>query len=196
MSMALIAQIEANTDNGGSAQGFLTGTDSSSAANTFYGRRLTDMLINESFSGTPTVNTFTASTGGSGSASVEGTFVLVPGSYRITIYARYNPNVAGSIVAGLYNVTSAAFEVYAGGSEPILFTTSTTGSLDVGLQVLDAKIVVATSNKTYAIRHQASNTTIARDKTMCGQPTGISTANVNGAAARNLYCSVKITRTA
>lgn len=196
MSMAIIAQIEANTANGGSAQGFLTGSDTTSAASTFYGRRLTTMLVNESFSGTPTVNTFTASTGGGGVVSTEGTFTLVPGDYRISIFAKYFVNSAGSVMAGLYNITSAAFEVYSGTAEPVLLeSTGTALAIDYDLRVLEAKITVASSNKTFSIRHEASTTTIARDNQLCGIPTAMTATNVNGAAARNTFCGIKIVRT-
>lgn len=199
MSMALIVQLESNTANGGSAQGYQTGTDSSAAADTFYGRRLTQLLVNESFSGTPTVNTFTASTGGAGAVSTEGTWVLVPGTYRITIDACYSFAQANtSIIAGLYNVTSAAFEVQSGTSEPILATVGNAGNTtgDSPVVHLESIIVVASTNKTYAIRHKASSTTTARSLTMCGTPTSMTGANVNSAAAKNTYCIVKITRTA
>lgn len=201
MSMAIIVQTESNTVPGGSAQGFISGSDTTSAADTFYGRRLTNMWVNESFSGTPTVNTFTASTGGAGAVSTEGTFVLVPGTYRIAIDAEYilGGGVAASVNFGLFNVTSAAFEVYSGTAEPILGTviassTSITTNGLVGR--LDAIIAVASTNKTFAIRHKASNTSIARSTSFCGVATGMTGANVNSAAAKNTYCIVKITRTA
>lgn len=197
MSMAIIAQIESNTSDGGSAQGYLSGTDSSSLSDTFYARRLTTMLINESFSGTPTVNTFTASTGGSGASSTAGTFTLVPGTYRVTVNSIYVTNSSNStIVVGLYNVTSSAFEVYSGGSEPILGTVSSWVNGIYGSSVIDAKITVASTNKTFQISHKASTQAAARGLTMCGENTAMTGANVNGAAAKNTYCVVKIVRTA
>lgn len=200
MSMAIITQTEANTIPGGSAQGFLSGSDTTSATDTFYGRRLTDMWVNESFSGTPTVNTFTASSGGAGAASTEGTFTLVPGTYRITIDAEYIfGGVSASVIFGLYNVTSAAFEVYSGTSEPVIgiVISSASASTTNGLITrLHAIVTVASTNKTFAVRHKASSTTVARATSFCGTATGMTGTNVNGAAAKNTYCIVKIVRTA
>lgn len=198
MSLAIITQTESNTANGGSAQGYLTGSDTTSAADTFYGRRLTNMWVNESFSGTPTVNTFTASTGGAGAVSTAGTFTLVPGTYRVTIDAYYAPATSTtSVVCGLYNVTSAAFEVQSGTAEPILSTPMGSAGFGIeGIVHLDAIILVATTNKTYQISHKASTTGIARTNTLCGRPITMTGANVNGAAAKNTYCIVKIVRTA
>jgi hypothetical protein len=154
------------------------------------------MWVNESFSGTPTVNTFTASTGGSGASSTAGTFTLVPGTYRITVDAIYvSATGSDGITMGLYNVTSAAFEVYTGTSEPILGTT--VGELAVQTMIhLDCIITVASTNKTFQLSHKAASTTAARSLTMCGSKTDMTGANVNGAAAKNTYCVVKIVRTA
>lgn len=194
--MAVIIQSEANTANGGSAQGYLTGTDSSSAADTFYSRRLTQMVVNETFSGTPTVNTFTASTGGAGSASTDATFVLVPGTYRIRGDFVYSRGV--DIMVGLYNNTSAAFEVYSGTAEPVIATGIQSSTTIAGNEVchMDAIILVSTTNKTFSIRHKASTTAQARSLTFCGSPTSMTGANVNGAAAKNLYAILEIIRTA
>lgn len=198
MSMAIVAQIESNTSPGGSLQGYITGSDTTGAADTFYGRRLSSLLVNESFSGTPTVNSFTASTGGSGSSSTAGQFTLVPGTYRIFIDMAYNLNASGSIVAGLYNVTSGAFEVYSGTSEPIIATCTSGASVTSALSSarISAIVDVVTSNKTFEIRHKGSSTTIGRALTACGQQTAMIGTNVNGAAASNTYCLVKIIRTA
>lgn len=195
MSMAIITQTESNTSDGGSAQGYLSGTDSSSLADTFYGRRLTNMWVNESFSGTPTVNTFTASTGGAGAASTAGTFTLVPGTYRITIDAVYNIATSGSVIMGLYNNTTAAFEVHTGTSEPITGEVLPATAANA-LTHLEGMITVATTNKTYQISHKISSNTLARATTACGDNTSMTGTNVNSAAAKNVYCIVKIVRTA
>lgn len=80
--------------------------------------------------------------------STEGTFTLVPGDYRISIFAKYFVNSAGSVMAGLYNITSAAFEVYSGTAEPVLLeSTGTALAIDYDLRVLEAKITVASSTK-------------------------------------------------
>jgi hypothetical protein len=199
MSMAIIVQTESNTTPGGSLQGYLTGTDSSSAADTFYGRRLTNMWVNESFSGTPTVNTFTASTGGSGAVSTAGQFILIPGTYRIFVDSVFSFNAAsGSAVIGLYNVTSAAFEVYSGTAEPIIATMFSGGTISSTTSTgrLSAIVTVTSTNKTYELRHKASSTTIGRALTFGGVNTTMTAANVNSAAAKNTYCIVKIIRTA
>lgn len=201
MSMAIIVQTETNTTNGGTMDGFLSGS-SSASANTFYGRRLTNMWVNESFSGTPTVNAFSPSTGGSGAASTAGQFTLVPGTYRIFVDASYRLGAesGASVIFGLYNVTSGVFEVYSGSSppEPIIGTVLAAGDSNIRMATvrLSAIITVSTSNKTYQISQEASSTVQARSLSVCGIATGMTGANVNGAAAKNTYCIVKIIRTA
>lgn len=193
MSVAIIIQEENNTINGGSLQGFQNAaSDGVSAADTFYGRRLTNMLVN-----TGAVNSFTASTGGGGSASTAGQFTLVPGTYRIDMTAIYNcGGTAGNVIWGLYNVTSSAFEVYTGGAEPILGTSwNSTVSANEEAQLM-AVFTVSTTNKTYEIRHKASNTTVGRRATFGGAPTSMAGANVNSAAAKNLYFIATILKSA
>lgn len=186
MSYCLIAQKEANGANGGSASGFLTGTDSTSVINTFYGRRLTHVLSDAD----SICTTFTASTGGGGVASTEGTFALAAGTYRITVQAMMNVNSTRALT-GLYNVTDGAFVTYAGGSVPIL---STPASVDAngGVVVnIEARLTLA-GTKTLSLRHEATNQAVARGLTFCGIPYSGSTANVNGAAAEEIYCLIKI----
>lgn len=195
MSFALLAQIESNTSNGGSAIGYLTGTDTTSAADAFYGRRLTDKLYDPD-----SIVAFTPSTGGTGTSSTAGQFTLTPGTYRITIRAVYNlDTLAANALFGLYNVTSSAFEVYLGGSEPILSepfsAPSSNGSGNVPV-TLDAIFEITTTNKTYEIRHKGSTTSVTRDTFFGGQATSMTGANVNSAAARNTYCLVRIAKTA
>jgi hypothetical protein len=197
VGMAVIVQTESNTDNGGSIDGFLSGS-SSASADTFYGRRLTNMWVNETVSALQTVNTFTASTGGAGAASTAGQFVLVPGTYRIEISLSYAlSSISSSVVAGLYNATSAAFETYAGTSEPILATMqSSVASFppNDNLIKLSAAVTVSSSNKTFEIRQKAGDTTFGRALTCCGITTGMTGANVNAAAVKNTYCIVQIWR--
>lgn len=198
VGMAIITQTEANTVPGGSIDGFLSGS-SAAAADTFFGRRLTNMWVNETDSGLLTVNTFTASTGGSGAASTEGTFVLVPGTYRMEITCVFGNSSGGSladVIWGLYNVTSSAFEVYAGTTQPILGTSSLIAVQEYGnvTSKLSAAITVSSSNKTYAIRQKGSTTGGIRDLEFGGTPTGMTGANVNAAAAKNTYTTIKIWR--
>lgn len=192
VGMAIITQTEANTVPGGSIDGFLSGS-SSAAADTFFGRRLTNMWVNETVSALVTVDTFTASTGGGGVASTEGTFVLVPGTYRIEVYMTMDTGSnSGTAMFGLYNVTTSLFETYAGTSEPILGQVYS--SVFPIVSRLSASITVTSSNKTFAIRQKASSTTIARSLTFNGVNTGMTGANVNAAAAKNTYCIIKIWR--
>lgn len=190
MSQAIIVQREANGVNGGSLQGFISGTDSSSAANTFYTRRLTNLLVNES----STVTTFTASSGGAGAASTGGTFVLSPGTYRITIHAVYSASSLDYVV-GLYNNTSAAFEVYSGTSEPVVATIAeTSGGPNLSAYV-KANITVSSTNKTFSIRHQTSVAGAAQSLSACGAKSA-SSGTVNAAAPKNTYCIIEILKTA
>lgn len=193
MSQAIIVQMEASTVNGGSADGKQTGT-SSATANTFtYGRRLTDMLVNES----STVSSFTASTGGGGSTSTAGQFTLAPGDYRISVIATYNSAFTSqTIVAGLFNVTSNAFEVYSGTSVPILSTPMVTSSFS-GNTVLSIKaaISVTSTNKTYQINHQSNVSSAVQSATFCGAPLTAS-GTAGGAAPKNTYCWIEILKLA
>lgn len=192
VGMAIIVQTEANTVPGGSIDGFLSGS-SSASADTFYGRRLTNMWVNETVNTLQTVNTFTASTGGSGAASTEGTFTLVPGTYRIEVAMIVDMGGAGGAATmGLYNVTATAFETYAGTTEPILATAS--GQAIPFILKLSAAITVASSNKVFALRQKAGTTGIARALTFNGTNTGMTGTNVNSAAAKNTYCIIKIWR--
>lgn len=189
MSQAIIVQLEAAGTKGGSADGKQTAS-STAAANTFYGRRLTDMLVNES----STVTAFTASTGGGSGTSTEGTFSLAVGTYRITINATYSPNgTNGNIVAGLYNVTSSAFEVYSGTSTPVMLTSDYSGTAqltNIPMSV-KAKITVSSTTKTFSIRHQGTPSIVVQDPAFCGQASTAS-ATINGSAPKNLYCWIEI----
>lgn len=209
MSMAIIVQREANTVPGGSLRGFLTGTDSGGQAGTFYGRRLTNMIINESSGGVPTVSSFTASTGGNNAVSTAGQFVLVPGTYRISVRAVYNGLVgvnSTTFIMGLFNVTSNAFEVYSGDTTPILGTPSFTsaGSNALGNQmfIIEAGFTVSTTNKTFSLQHEGRDAASPPTSTnvnslfACGYPTTMTGANVNSAAAQNTYCWIKLLKTA
>lgn len=195
MSMAIIVQKEANTQDGGSIDGFLSGT-STALTDTMYGRRLTHMLINQS----STVVTFTASTGGSGAVSMDGTFELSPGTYRITAHLTYCPDNSASpagVCAGLYNVTDSAFETY-DGSVPILATVGAGASTDSSnyVLVIDAGFTVSTSNKTFQISQKARDQAYARNLKACGKKDSMTGANVNAAAATQTFAIIKILKTA
>lgn len=193
---AIIIQSEGNTINGGSAQGYQTGSnDTTSASDTFYGRRLTSMPVNETVGGLLTVNTFTASTGGGTAASTAGTFALVAGNYDIEINAVYTSvNVNNNIIWGLYDNTNAVFATHTGTTNPILGTVhGTTNFIGSFVHTLRGNIT-PTATVTYKIMHKADNITEARNDLMCGNPTTMTGANVNAAAAKNLYCVIRITR--
>lgn len=199
MSEALIFQIESGTGSGGTIQGYISGTDSASTADTFYGRRLTTMLTNES----STVSAFTASTGGAGAPSTAGTFTLVPGTYRIDATLLFAGNAATTpgFTAGLYNVTSAAFEVYTGGTTPIVSTSqaiTVSGASAPGNFIVRIKgnFVVSSTNKTYAIYQKCSTQIGARSPSCCGNSHGMTGTNVNGAVAPSEYASIQILKTA
>lgn len=192
MSMAIIVQREANTVNGGSIRGFISGTDSGSSTDTFYPRRLTNMLINES----STVSTFTAAGSGAGAAS-SGSFTLVPGVYRITCRASFSAvSSAFGIVIGLWNATAGAFEVQTGGTSPndcVIATAGYAAGTAIASPVVaefDASITVSSTNKTFEIRQKASGST--GGLTFGGAINNMTGANVGGAAALNVYCWVKI----
>lgn len=197
VAMALITQTESNTTHGGSIDGFLSGS-STATADTFYGRRLTNMWVNETVSGLQAVNTFTASTGGAGSASTAGQFVLVPGTYRVFIWCRFEHTFVGAnALFGLYNATTSLFETYSGTSEPIVSTPTgpTSGSMSHSRHgVIVASITVTSSNKTFEIRQKGSDASDIQAVTFCGSATGMTGANVNAAAAKNVYTTVKIWR--
>lgn len=199
MSMAVMVQMEANAVKGGSIQGYISGTDSSAAAKTFYGRRLTNMLFNES----STIVTFTASTGGAGAASTAGTFVLAPGTYRIRGYCLFNNfGSAGTFIAGLYNNTDARFEYHnttgGAGTEPILFTIVRGGANDNAnlVATVDTGFIVSTSNKTFQISQEADITTTGRRLDCCGSFDTLTDTNVNSAAAKFYYTYITILKTA
>lgn len=194
MSLALIVQQEANTVGGGSIQGYISGTDSSAVVDTFYGRRLTDLLINED----STISSFTASTGGSGSASTAGQWVLTPGTYRIEADLTYCYTTnATNFIAGLYNVTDGVFEQYNGPTPniPILATVASGANVGNSIMTMLASFTVASVNKTFQIRHKASDQTTARGITCCGADCDMTGTNVNSAAALNLYAIIKILKT-
>lgn len=201
MSMAIIVQMEANNTNGGSAQGKQTSAESgggAAAANTFYGRRLTHMLFNEG----SIVDTFTASTGGGAANSTEGTFTLPPGTYRIRGYVTFNGLTGGqTVVCGLYNTTVPRFE-YArttggAGTDPILFTlTRDAASNNNSRAIVDSGFIVESTNKTFAIRHAATDATWARQHTFCGTYDSTSSITVNSAAPPHYYAYITIIKTA
>ncbi len=205
MSMAIIVQREANNVVGGSIDGVLSGT-STASANTFYGRRLTNMLCNESANGVPTVvspSGFTASTGGTSAVSTAGTFQLVPGTYRIRGTFLFNSVTASaSFLCGLYNATTALFECHYDGASnniPILGTVVSSNALvrTNMMSTFEARILVSSTNKTFQIMQETADTTVGQALKCCGDIAGtLTTANVNSAAAGLEYGRVTILRTA
>jgi hypothetical protein len=205
MSMAIIVQRESNALPGGSIQGWVSsGPDTTAAANTFYPRRLTNMVCNESANAVATVSSFTAASGGGGAASTGSTFTLIPGTYRIRGRFVFYANSAGvSFLCGLYNTTTSLFECHYDGasnnipvlSNPVSVENATTGqNLIAGF---DARILVSSTNKTFQISQECSGSTPGRALAACGAISGtLTTANVNSAAATLEYASVTILRTA
>lgn len=211
MSMAVIVQRESNGVNGGSPRGYLTGTDSGAAVNTFYGRRLTHLLVNES----STVQSFTASTGGAGAVSTAGQFVLTPGTYRIRAVLEYGSIDLGttgtlSIAAGLYNTTAGRFEYHnttgGVGTDPIVSTLSTTKSISGGthnnipLEIAETSIYISapSGNQTYEIRHAFHSTvpSISSHNGFGGLTNTNLTVSVNGSAVQNVYAQIVIKKVA
>lgn len=202
MSIAIMYQEESNGQSGGSAAGFLTGTDASSLGNTLYGRRLTANPVNQS----STLVSFTASTGGGGSVSTPGQFVLAPGTYRITGWFVYSSSsVALSATIGLYNITLSQFQTDdgTGSTSPKSIIASVQQIAPTNnynfICSLNGRFVVSTSNNTFQINHAVASTTagngntIARDKNLCGLAlTPVTLAQFGGAAPLERYAMVQI----
>jgi hypothetical protein len=196
MSLAIYVQREDNTIPGGSIDGIRATTASTANANQFYGRRLTDMLVNEAFSvGNNTVKSYVVSSGSTTSTSTPGTFTLAAGTYRISVDATYNlASAADSVIMGLYSVTGSAFALYSTDSSPILGTTIFgNNGINVTSRIVEAALTVG-SDTTYQINHACSATGSGRALSFCGKNTSMTAANVNNAAAKNIYCQVKILR--
>lgn len=195
VGIAVMVQIESNTQSGGSADGFLSGV-SAATANTFYGARLTDILTNETVNALLTVNTFTASTGGAGVVSTPGTFTLVPGTYRIDCWALYAGDSGGnpSVAMGLWNDTDSVFEVYSGTAEPILASPQQSNQENRTVRLMGA-FTVSGGNKVFQINQACTAAgNHAQSLNFSGRTTNIVAANVNGAAARNVYKFIKLYR--
>ena len=200
LGRAYIVQLENNTTPGGSADGFLSGL-STAVDGTFYGRRLTSMLVNETVASLQTVNAFTASTGGSGVASTPGTFDLEVGEYEINIVIthRVGTSDGGNIIFGLYDADASLFAVHSGTNVPILGEVATQQiTADAGniASRLRGYLSVTGSTTTYQIMQKATNsgTNASASLLFGGNPTTMATANVNGAAASNIYTLVEIIR--
>lgn len=206
MSMAIIVQREANAINGGSIQGFMSGVDGTAAIDTWYPRRLTNRLVDSD----SIITTFTAAGSGAGAAS-SGSFVLSPGTYRISAWGTFRSESAATVgttfAMGLYNSTSGSFEVYTGGSDPIVSTIVAeasqrpSGSGSNRTCVLEGEFVVSSTNKTYELRQKCSVATEARSNRCCGFGSNLSgstgsTTGVNGAALQFTYAFIKILKVA
>lgn len=204
MSMAILLQSESNNTNGGSAKGQQTGTETTSAADTWYGRRITAMPVNES----STVASVSYSTGGGSGFSTEGTFTLAPGSYRITVTATYNligqsSGGVGAAMFGLYNVTDGAFQKMSDNATYFLSTvvsSSNSGEKDNTVSILDGPFTVSSSNKTFAIRHKGGGNSVVRDIRFCGRRSDLTSTTsgaITGTTATNeVYMIIKILKTA
>lgn len=194
MSIALMVHKEANGVKGG----FLNPAGSGASADTFYARKLNTLLVNQD----SIITSFDA---------VAYTFTLSPGTFRINVRAVFNPSpvtipstgIMGYCL-GLYNVTSAQFEVQDAGTIPILATTGNTtidgsGRVDSNrIAKLSGRVRVTASNKTYQIRHKTNAAGASgnwdEEQTLCGFPDQMSGANVNGAAANQYYMVVSVRR--
>lgn len=202
--VAYILHNEASTVNGGSLQGYISGTDSASAADSFFGRRLTSMPVNQTVGLLQTVKTFNAATGGAGVASVPGNFILEAGTYYISAWMSYRCVIAtGDVVWGLYN--GVDFQTYDGTSTPILATISPRPSgsavpLSNVISCIEASFSFTGADRTFQIRHKTANTTNARNLILCGSPSTLVTSNVDTGSgadvAKNLYGVIQILRTA
>lgn len=201
MSMALLAQIEPNTNQGGSIAGVMTGTDSSSTASTFYTRRLTTLLMNES----ATVLSTSLSTAGSTGSS--GSFTLIPGTYRIEADLTFNltgtTGSTQSFVVGLYNETASRFEYHNSTTTPIVASSAyqqlpASGTIGTSSHTVSCRINTAFSvvsvNSAYHIAQAMLDTTNGRALFCCGQNTGITGTIVNSVAPSNMYAFVKLLR--
>lgn len=192
MSMAIIVQREPNGTRGGSISGFSNG-GGTETADTFYPRRLTHMLVNES----STVQSFTAATIPITTAASFGTFTLATGSYRISFQGYFAPTIGTSsaIIAGLYNTTDGAFQTQSGTADPILSTINYTPNSSITMtSSFDCSITVSGGSKTFAIYQKCSEQTSARSNSFngWGGAVAMANANVNGAAATFYYAYLKI----
>ncbi len=198
MSMAIITQREANTVNGGSIQGYISGTDSTAAAVTWYARRLTTLLSDPD----GIITTFTAAGSGANTTSF-GSFELAPGIYRITAYLTYRNDTtttSESFAAALWNHTDSVFEKYNGGSDYIVSTIGLGSSVNTFsgpniTLVMEAEWEVLGFNKTFYIMQQASDATAAKNKNCCGTGgplTSTTTGGINSAAIPFVYAFLKI----
>lgn len=200
MSMAILVHRESNASHGGSIAGVVTGTDTSSVAGTFYRRRLTDMVVNES----STVQVFNPAAGGlSGSVSTGGTFQLADGSYRIRaslVFCSEGNNLG--FVVGLFNETGNTFQVQTDGASPIIGTSQRMVSgtnMNAPVQFSGA-FTVSGGPIEFSIKQKAGGTgatnSNVRQTRLCGRPSDMTTADVLGAAAQEHYAYVEIYKTA
>jgi len=176
MSYAIIVHKEAfNVDGGPLAVGAIR--------NTFYARKLTDMIVNEG-------NTTVAAFRPHNAAINANQFDLTPGVYRITAditICNYNNQELDSVDTrcGLFNVTSGDFEYYFGSTtEKILSTSTIIRSRPGGgypeanaLCHMDALFNVTSVINSFEIRQavtdgvsQPTSTDVLGDKSTCTQP--------------------------
>lgn len=186
MSYAIIVQKEANQVNGGSIRGFISGTDSGTVANTMYGRRLTDKVVDDN----SIVTTFTASTGGSNTTSTAGTFALAgTHTYRITVHCMFADTTSAGW--GLFNVTDSVFQSHAGTSIPMVGSPAGSAGTSNVLSVLEGEFTI-TGTKTFQISQECVTPASGNALTFGGQGYSGNSANVNGAAMPNIFTIIKI----
>lgn len=206
MSIAIIVQKETNAINGGSAQGYISGTDSTAQADTFYPRRLTHELSDAD--GFVTLNApgtnIRGSSVGDGTATASwGTFTVAAGTYRISadiVFRCENAAANVSFIAGLYNLSTSLMQVHAGGAgtDPILSTlvsnTSTASTKSSNMIARMEGVFTLGGTNNLAIYHKCSNATAAQDKACCGLGNAslTSTTNLAGVAAPFYYTHIKL----
>lgn len=188
MSYALLAQIETNSTNGGSVRGIQSSADASSLAKTFYGRRLTNKLVDDA----SIISTFTASTGGGAGVSTAGTFALPAGTYRVTVSAMFVLGNFG-VTFGLFNVTDNVFQSYAGTSIPIVSVLTSTSGTGPVWGVIEAEIIIS-GTKTFQINQESS--VVGSNANFGGTPYLDNAANVNGASVQPAYTLIKVLKSA
>lgn len=208
MPQAVLLQIEPNTQGGGSLRGWISGTDNTSASSTFFGRRLTQMPINESGIVVSSVLT-PASGAGSGTAAdaTPGSFTLAPGTYRIRFTTTFynSAGVGGTFQCGLWNATASRFEYHNStggtGTQPIMSTVGRNlATADINCPVsMDTTFIVTGGNATYQLNHAwtpaSTSTGMVRSLTFGGQTDGFA-ATVNGSAPQTVYTTIVLNKIA
>lgn len=209
MPQAVLLQIEPNTGKGGSLRGYISGTDSTSVSSVFFGRRLTQMPINES--GIVVSSVLTPSSGagsGANSDATPGSFTLAPGTYRIRFLCTFYSSssaAGGTFQCGLWNATASRFEYHNStggtGTQPIISTTGRGAASGAASQTsqMDTTFIVTGGNATYQIQHAwtpaSASVAMVQSLTFGGQTDPFS-GTVNGSAAQTVYAYVILNKIA